>query len=210
MLQSGFSAPGLPGEVAADSAAIGQPALPTNPRQNVPGSTFQGQPLPLNPTASNPPARGQIVVSPSDAAPMPQPNLANGFATLDNCNCVSPASGYSAASGIGCGSNLGYVWPASCNTPATPSRLPQGYVPQNYGYAAPPAQVPGPAVMPVNPGFAGGGITGSALGGASVPRALISLGQQNNAVQVGQGLWGQPVAYVPGQSIRNWVRYFFP
>jgi hypothetical protein len=64
--------------------------------------------------------------------------------------------------------------------------------------------------MPVNPGFATGGVAGNTFGGASVPRALISLGQQNNAVQVGQGLWGQPVAYVPGQSIRNWVRYFFP
>jgi hypothetical protein len=161
--------------------------------------------LPMNPTPSNPPSRGQIVVSPSDAAPMPRPNLSNGFATVDNCNCVSPASGYSAASGIGCGSNRGYISPASCNTPVTP-----GYLPQNYGYAAPPAQVPGPAVMPVNPGFATGGVAGNTFGGASVPRALISLGQQNNAVQVGQGLWGQPVAYVPGQSIRNWVRYFFP
>ncbi|TWT83755.1 hypothetical protein CA13_52260 [Planctomycetes bacterium CA13] len=41
-------------------------------------------------------------------------------------------------------------------------------------------------------------------------RSLFTLGQEANPVQVGQGLWGQPVAYVPGQGIRNWVRYFFP
>ena len=40
--------------------------------------------------------------------------------------------------------------------------------------------------------------------------ALISLGQQRNPVEVGQGLIGQPKAYVPGQPVRNWLRYFTP
>jgi hypothetical protein len=42
------------------------------------------------------------------------------------------------------------------------------------------------------------------------PKPLISLGQDRNPVVVGQGLIGQPVAYVPGQRFRNFVRYFFP
>ncbi|WP_145416047.1 hypothetical protein [Planctomycetes bacterium K23_9] len=197
-----FAIPGGPG---GNTAAMTQPRQPgQNLLQPQPMPNLQGQPLPSNPNASLPSnpalASSGAILSPSDMAPMPRPNLGSAFATVDNCNCVSPASGYSAASGIGCGSGLGYISPASCNTPVTP-----GYLPQNYGYAAPAAQIPGPAVMPVQPGFATGNLTTG-----SVPRALISLGQQNYQVQVGQGLWGQPVAYVPGQSIRNWVRYFFP
>lgn len=39
---------------------------------------------------------------------------------------------------------------------------------------------------------------------------LISFGQSANPVQVGPGLFGQPKAYVPGQGLRNWLRYFTP
>ena len=148
--------------------------------------------LPANPS----------VVSPSDLrgndlTPMSQPALANhGFATIDNCNCISAPSGYTGASGYGCGS----VAQAGCNTPA------YGY--NGRAYVAPPAQIAAPAVMPTLPVTPTVGQP--ALGAAAPPRALISLGQQLNTVQVGQGLWGQPVAYVPGQTVRNWIRYFFP
>lgn len=46
--------------------------------------------------------------------------------------------------------------------------------------------------------------------GAMAPRPLVSLGQENYNVQLGRGIVGQPVAYVPGQNIRNFFRYLFP
>ncbi len=129
----------------------------------------------------------------SDFRAVPQPQLQNNFATIDNCNLVTPASAYSAAFGQGCGST-GYV-------------VPQSYgVPQAIGtpltYTPPPAEIAAPAILPNNAG------TG-ARAGAPI-RSLVTLGQERFPVQVGQGLWGQPIAYVPGQPVRNWVRYFFP
>lgn len=41
-------------------------------------------------------------------------------------------------------------------------------------------------------------------------RPLISLGQENYNVQLGRGLFGQPTVYVPGQYVRNFLRYIFP
>ena len=128
-----------------------------------------------------------------DLAPVPPPRLeSSGFATIDNCACISAPSSYSAASGIDCGS------PAI--TPGAPA------------YAPPPARIPEPAIMPpaaaVPPPPAGAPLA-PAANGAPVP-SLITLGQERYAVEVGQGLWGQPVAYVPGQHVRNWIRYLSP
>jgi hypothetical protein len=36
------------------------------------------------------------------------------------------------------------------------------------------------------------------------------MGQQQHPVQVGQGILGQPKAYVPGQGVRNFIRYLTP
>jgi hypothetical protein len=41
-------------------------------------------------------------------------------------------------------------------------------------------------------------------------RPLISLGQENYNVVLGRGILGQPTAYVPGQYVRNFLRYIFP
>lgn len=41
-------------------------------------------------------------------------------------------------------------------------------------------------------------------------RPLFSLGQENYNVQLGRGIIGQPTAYVPGQNIRNFLRYLSP
>ena len=41
-------------------------------------------------------------------------------------------------------------------------------------------------------------------------RPLITLGQGAYNAQLGQGILGQPTAYVPGQSIRNFIRYLSP
>jgi hypothetical protein len=42
------------------------------------------------------------------------------------------------------------------------------------------------------------------------PRPLFTLGQENYNVQLGQGIIGQPTAYVVGQPIRNFFRYLAP
>lgn len=41
-------------------------------------------------------------------------------------------------------------------------------------------------------------------------RPLFSLGQENYNVLLGRGLIGQPTVYVPGQYIRNFLRYISP
>ena len=182
----------VPGTVAPNNPS--QPATP--PGVGQPGSNV-GAPLPQAPLGSQGPAASSIQPrslptqpapsglapqSSSDLSPMIQPQLNNGgFATIDNCNCISAPSGYSAATGIDCGSPLVY------NVPET--------------YVAPPAQVPAPAVLP-----------GRAIAPASSAPfgPLISLGQDRNPVEVGQGIIGQPVAYVPGQPVRNFIRYLFP
>jgi len=136
----------------------------------------------------------------SDYAPIAPPQLGNDFASLGNCRNISGPSTYRAAGLFGCNAPANYAAPI--------------YGPTTYGtpttYVAPPAQIapaiglpPGafvapagyggslPPVLPGNPGF----------------RPLLSFGQEKNPVQVGQGLLGQPVAYVPGQFIRNALRY---
>lgn len=41
-------------------------------------------------------------------------------------------------------------------------------------------------------------------------RPLLGFGQDRYNVQLGRGIIGQPVAYVPGQPFRNFLRYIFP
>ena len=41
-------------------------------------------------------------------------------------------------------------------------------------------------------------------------RPLLGFGQDSFNVQLGRGIIGQPVAYVPGQPFRNFLRYIFP
>lgn len=135
-----------------------------------------------------------------DAAPISPPRLnASGFATLDNCPNVSAPSRYSAASGMGCGA-------PAFTTPAFTA--PAFTAPAMVGQSAvvnPPVVI-GPGPTPTTPGFSGM----TAVPGYTPPSPLFTLGQERNPVAVGQGLIGQPVAYVPGQSLRNFVRYFFP
>lgn len=121
-----------------------------------------------------------------DYDPLPQPEMADGtFATLDNCACVSAPSTYTAASGWGCGSPVAYAAPAT--------------------FSPPPAEFAAPAVVP--PTTMPAGPLAVAPATAAPARSLFTLGQELYPVQVGQGLWGQPVAYVPGQHVRNWLRY---
>jgi hypothetical protein len=150
---------------------------PTIPR-GLPLNPGNFAPIPIGPSGPIP--------SNSDLAPLAQPQLNDGFATVGNCPCVSPPSSYVAASGP-C-STVSYQGPVSYAGPQT--------------YVAPTTQIAAPVVVPV-----------AAVPDrrAGIPRGpLINFGQNRNPVQVGQGIVGQPVAYVPGQRFRNWIRYIFP
>lgn len=135
-----------------------------------------GAPLAAPPQSDSQPLRPNA--SPSDLAPLPQPQLPSHWATVDNCNLVSGPSGYRA--------EFGFCGAASVMPVGAPA------------YAPPPMTImPGAPVIPVAP--AGFGC-----------RPLFTLGQENYNVQLGQGIIGQPTAYVPGQSFRNFIRYLSP
>ncbi|TWU50885.1 hypothetical protein Poly51_41780 [Rubripirellula tenax] len=155
-------------------------SLPTMP----PPSTSISS-SPISPT----PAR---IPSSSDYMPIAPPQLnSGGFATAYNCPNVTGPSAYSAASGIGCG-QVGYQAPASY-APNPSNLVPLNTAPGTMpppGVVAPPISIPTASAAPVGP--------------------LISFGQSANPVQVGAGLFGQPKAYVPGQGVRNWLRYLTP
>lgn len=183
-----FDAPQLPGSIQTPGGF----SLPTAPSpMTTPPPQAQPRSLPVNPgtLAPVPLDRSGRIPSSSDLAPLAQPQLNDGFATIDNCPCVSPPSDYVAATPWGPCAPVSY-------------QSPQAYVDPQTQFVPPPTQIVAPSFVPVVP------VTPKSAG---VPHgALISFGQERNPVQVGQGIIGQPVAYVPGQKIRNWVRYFFP
>ena len=138
--------------------------------------------------------------SASDYAAIPQPQLDNAFATMDNCRNITGPSTYRAAGFFGCSQPAAYTSPV--------------YGPPVYGaptsYVPPPSQVAPAVALPPGATYAPIGMTGSVppvLPGSPGYRPLFTLGQEKNPVQVGQGFWGQPVAYVPGQTLRNGLRY---
>jgi len=174
---------------------LSQPPTQRNPATGNGNLQFQ-QPGTFGPNSFGQPARPGA----SDYAPIAPPQLGNDFASMGNCRNISGPSTYRAAGVFGCNAPANYGAPI--------------YGPTTYGapttYVAPPAQIvpairlpPGavvspasyagslPPILPGNPGY----------------RPLLSFGQEKNPVQVGQGLLGQPVAYVPGQFIRNALRY---
>ena len=187
--------PGMPmAPPASSTLGGGAPrSLPTPPA----AGSFSQVPPGANTLVPSAIVPGTPVPSPSDLSPMPRPQLGGGFANVANCNLVTPPSSYTAAAGVGCG-----VAPAGYNS--TP-------------YVPPPLQIPTPATMPTSNVPAAGVPLAQAQGGAVQPSAtgstippLVQFGQQKNQVQIGQGLWGQPKAYVPGQKFRNGLRYLFP
>lgn len=186
----------------SDGAVTTQPLLPTSPvpMTSPPAAapltaTPSLTPSPAAPRSLPPnPAPSRVVpgtIGSGDMAPMSQPRLSGGdFSTVYNCPNISAASPYMAGRGYGCG-----VTPASANV-AVP-------------YAPPALQIPAPATMPPVGSLPAALPNASALQSATGAPAgsLVTFGQETFPVQVGQGLWGQPVAYVPGQTVRNWLRY---
>lgn len=71
----------------------------------------------------------------------------------------------------------------------------------------PPGNVPGTfAPATVTPNLAPGLYSQNNSGYSP----LLSLGQEGYNVQLGRGVLGQPTVYVPGQPVRNFLRYLFP
>lgn len=169
-----------------------------------------------------------------DYAPLPQPQLTTGYATLGNCRNVSGPSGYNADRIPTYAPSAGGVTPAAATAPYLAPTGPVGAAPvptttvlppvattpvvgsypqppigtyPNAAYpgaigVAPYGAAPAPATTPY------GGMT--VIPGQSKYHPLVSMGQQQHPVQVGQGILGQPKAYVPGQGVRNFIRYLTP
>ncbi len=162
------------------------------PTQNLPSTLPSPPPINIVPNQAAAPQTSlpqtRLPQSPvlRDFQPVPQPQLGNEYSTIDNCACISAPSGYSAAS-VGCG-------PVTYAAPSY-TQAPQAYI-------APPAQIAPPTLLP-------GQVAPISSSAAPLP-SLFTLGQEYNPVQVGQGIIGQPVAYVPGQTFRNFLRYLFP
>ena len=124
-----------------------------------------------------------------DLLPVAAPQLNDEFATIDNCSCVSPPSGY-----------VGEMSWRQYAPKTTYAAAPVPYVTPAPTVATTP--IAAPAVIPD---------ASNMPKGSGVPRhSLVSFGQDRNPIVVGQGLVGQPVAYVPGQPFRNALRYIFP
>ena len=134
----------------------------------------------------------------NDLTPIAPPALTPPTATSANSAVVTPPSGHSGAIirpvqvARQCGGPA-LIMPPVVVPGAAPTVVPTipGSIP-----ATPPPFVPAAAVSPV--------------GSAAPAGALLSLTRPATTVEVGQGVLGQPTAYVPGQPLRNWVRYFTP
>lgn len=164
-------------------------------------------PTPNNGAIGENPLRGNL---PSDFTPIAPPQLGNNFATANNSALVVPPSSYNAAMAApfgGCGPSFAgqpftgqpftgqpVVGPAVFGQPTF---APEGFATGNFdpNLTAGPSFVPPAIAPPVSAAPAG---------------ALVRLGQQGSTVEVAPGLIGQPKAYVQGQPVRNWLRYFTP
>lgn len=189
----GFSNPGM-GNPTITNPGMQTVMPPTSPPSVMSPTPPRGLPMTTAPAFQPAPSS-----SSSDLAPLAAPQLNDGFATIDNCCCVSAPSNYVAATGWGDCSSVAYQTPS-----------PQAYI-------APTTQVVGPAVVTTPTGVAPVTTTPVVVAPPANPKAagipkkpLLNFGQDKNPVVVGQGLVGQPVAYVPGQRFRNWIRYLFP
>ncbi len=101
------------------------------------------------------------------------------------------------------------------NTSTLPQYQPNvGIYPTAYQYCAPgvpsngvPQVVPGAVAPPTYPPNLAPQLYTQDNSGY---RPLFSLGQENYNVQIGRGIIGQPTVYVPGQPVRNFIRYISP
>ena len=181
-------------------------ALPPIDR-SVPAPGVSGRTLPAPGSALSPQPGSGVV---NDFTPVPQPQLpgslrgGNSFATSGNSPFVASASPYTAAIYGQCGSTCG---PAGY-APATNPVVNAGPLVAGPMIAAPTTGFGGPLTFTGAP--AASGIPLAAVNSGAPVRPLVTLGQSGFPVTVGQGILGQPKAYVDGQFFRNWLRYLTP
>jgi hypothetical protein len=179
-------------------AGLPMPGSPSTRAGNPPGNVLpQNIPAQSGGSLAPVPRTGVIggqATPGGDYAPMPQPQLGNQFATLGNCSNISAPSGYRSDRILTCGPSTSYV-----TTVGATSQPPI--------YSPPPAQIGPPVILPPTQVGVPIGSTQTVIPGPAGYRPLISFGQERYPVQIGQGIFGQPVAYVPGQTFRNALRY---
>ncbi len=80
---------------------------------------------------------------------------------------------------------------------------------QSNGFAGNYVRCGGTSTIPID-AYSRGNTSGYGSGSVARYRPIMSLGSVPQDYQVGQGLLGQPKVYVPGQPLRNFVRYLTP
>ena len=185
--------PGNPGVFPGGNVAPVNPPINPGLANPIPGYTNPGIANPVNPPIyTQPPNYGPQYGAPgrssSDVMPSyPQPtNMVNGLPFVSGPPCQFDAR-YMV-------SQNAYRQAADCCAPSRGCGT--GYATQPGG--SPFAYVP-PTYMPYNNNGYDSGF-----------RPLIGFGQSLNNAYLGRGIVGQPVAYVDGQPVRNFIRYLFP
>jgi hypothetical protein len=140
---------------------------------------------------SYPPAPSSTFVNGEPFVTSPPPQFDAHF-MVQPTNCYMPVCQNPAT---GCCQNPAAWGGGSAGTYAGPYPYPYTGLP---GTIAPPTYMPDqlPGLYPV--------------GGAGCKPLISCLGQEKYNVQLGRGIVGQPVAYVPGQHFRNFLRYISP
>ncbi len=129
---------------------------------------------------------------------------------------VAPPPNLAAAQGVGptAGQNnaLGYLTAQQASLPQ--NRYPQpGIYPTAYQCTTPAPTFPSTGAVPgtfVPPTLPPNLTPGLYTPNNSGYTPFFSLGQENYNVQLGRGIVGQPTVYVPGQPLRNFMRYLSP
>ena len=80
---------------------------------------------------------------------------------------------------------------------------------QSNGFSGNYVRCGGTSSIPID-AYSRGNSSGYGSGAVVRYRPIMSLGSVPQDYQVGQGLLGQPKVYVPGQPLRNFVRYLTP
>lgn len=195
----------VPANFQAPADGFNVPVLPNRPIVPNSGALNSGPAIMPNlaPGAVYPPANVQPYppasvqpYPPSNVQPYPQGNLptyGTPSSTIINGEpfVTAPPCQFDAYNMLEptMSSNCGTPSYRGCSAGPTYGGLPGSYAPSTIM----PNQVPG-LYSSNNSGF----------------RPLIGFGQDRYNVQLGRGIIGQPVAYVPGQPLRNFLRYIFP
>jgi hypothetical protein len=195
--------PSSPSNLVPSTGMPPQGIFPTSPSNQgiFPNST---QPGPINQGLGNSGVPGTLSpypnINPQSNLPTPRPNIVGGepFVTGPGCQfdasymveptCYMASTGCADDGVSGTQPTFPYTGVPNVRPPYT--GIPGTIIPPTYM----PNQVPGGLYSGNNSGF----------------RPLFGFGQDNYNVQLGRGIIGQPVAYVVGQPIRNFLRYVFP